>query len=232
MRKKQEVAEILEKTKLFAGVPREQIEVLLSQNTGGLKKYRKGELLISAGDNPEAISVVISGTVLVNRFAKDGTELVVHVLKERKTIGIEFVQNPQYRSYYNYIAQTDVTVYSIPQSIFTENTFVQNEIEKQLLFNMVGLLSHENLRQAQKMFILSMGSIRRKMMAFLFYEYQKTNSREFDISFNRESLAAYLCVNRSALSREIGLMEKEGLFTTKGKHFTVSDQIVQMNLKL
>ena len=44
---------------------------------------------------------------------------------------------------------------------------------------------------------------------------------EFDIPYSREALAAFLCVNRSALSRELGRMEQEGILQTKGKRFAL-----------
>ena len=230
-KKDSEIINILSKTKLFAGVSADVIEHIVT-SIGYVKKFHKKEILIRAGDIQDVICVVLKGTVMVNRLSPEGSESIVHVLKERKTIGIEYVNNPSYRSIFDFIAQTDVEIYCIDQKYLTKKTYIGEDAVNQLLLNMVNLMSHENLRQHQKLYILSMGSIKNKLQAFLYYEYEKCGVREFDISFNRESLAAYLCVNRSALSREISSMEKKGLIATKGKHFEIlDDSILKMDIK-
>lgn len=222
----EEITDILIRTRLFRNIPKQQVEELVFSNIGKLRFYYKGERILCCGDIIDAVSVVLRGTILVSLITKEGTESTVHVLKERKTVGLEVVENPFYKSAFDLTAQTDVALYSFPKLCFQNPELINEGVSRQLLLNVISLMTHENLRQNQKFHILSMGTIRKKLQLFLYYEYEKCNSREFDLSFNRETLATYLCINRSALSREISKMEKEGLIETKGKHIRILDDSI------
>ena len=62
-------------------------------------------------------------------------------------------------------------------------------------------------------------SIRGKLIAYLHTRSQTAGSTEFDIPFNRQQLADYLGVDRSALSAVISSLSKEGVFEVKRSHF-------------
>ena len=44
-------------------------------------------------------------------------------------------------------------------------------------------------------------------------------SREFTIPFNRQELADYLCVERSAMSATLGKLREEGILTFRKNFF-------------
>ena len=50
----------------------------------------------------------------------------------------------------------------------------------------------------------------------------QTQSREFDIPFDRQQLADYLNVERTALSKELGRMQNDGLIKVKKNHFKIN----------
>ena len=58
-------------------------------------------------------------------------------------------------------------------------------------------------------------------MTYLSLQSNFHQSREFDIPFNRQELADYLCLNRSKLSYELSQMQAEGLIRYKKNHFEV-----------
>ena len=47
----------------------------------------------------------------------------------------------------------------------------------------------------------------------------RENSRSFAIPFDRQQLADYLCIERSAMSAELSRLQKEGLLQTERCHF-------------
>ena len=63
--------------------------------------------------------------------------------------------------------------------------------------------------------------MRGKVLAFLEYEARCRGTNEFDIAFNRQELADYLCVDRAALSRELASLRDEGQFDFERNHFVV-----------
>ena len=62
-------------------------------------------------------------------------------------------------------------------------------------------------------------SIREKVMAYLSFESEKQKKKTFGIPFNRQQLADYLNVDRSALSNELSKMQKEGLLKVDKSRF-------------
>lgn len=64
-------------------------------------------------------------------------------------------------------------------------------------------------------------TMRGKVLAFLEYEARRRGTNEFDIAFNRQELADYLCVDRAALSRELAGLRDEGQFDFERNHFVL-----------
>ncbi len=64
-----------------------------------------------------------------------------------------------------------------------------------------------------------------KLLSYLSAESARQSSLSFDIPFDRQQLADYLCIDRAAMSTEISKLQKEGFIKTNRNHFelTVSD---------
>ena len=84
---------------------------------------------------------------------------------------------------------------------------------------MVRILAEKNRMLNQKIRYLSKRTTREKLLAYLAVQAQQNHSREFTIPFDRQGLADYLCVERSALSAEISRLRKEGLLETDRSFF-------------
>ena len=77
--------------------------------------------------------------------------------------------------------------------------------------NLFDLLSRRNAALTEKIEITSKSSLREKVLAYLSLEAQKTGSMKVTIPLSRSEMADYLCTNRSALSRELANMKKDGI---------------------
>ena len=82
-------------------------------------------------------------------------------------------------------------------------------------------LAVKTLELNRKIEILSHRSTQDRLMAYLRSVAQQKESVEFDIPFDRQQLADYLCVERSALSAEISRLSKLGLITSRKNRFTI-----------
>ena len=83
------------------------------------------------------------------------------------------------------------------------------------------MLAVKTIELNRKIDILSHRSTQDRLMAYLRSVAQQKGSAEFDIPFDRQQLADYLCVERSALSAEISRLSKLGLITSRKSHFTL-----------
>ena len=77
--------------------------------------------------------------------------------------------------------------------------------------NMFFAISEKNRRLVQKLGHMSKRSTREKLISYLSEEAKKQNTASFTIPFNRQQLADFLSVDRSAMSNELCKMRDDGL---------------------
>ncbi|MEG2539659.1 MAG: helix-turn-helix domain-containing protein, partial [Clostridium sp.] len=119
------------------------------------------------------------------------------------------------------IAESDATIMMIDyhRALFSCSnscSFHNNIIE-----NMVYIIANKNLQLTRKIEHISKRTIRDKIISYLSTQKSITKSNSFTIPFNRQELADYLGVDRSALSKELSKMAGEGIINYCKNHFEV-----------
>ena len=87
--------------------------------------------------------------------------------------------------------------------------------------NLFFAISEKNRKLVQKLTFMSKRTTREKLIAYLSEEAKRQNSSEFSIPFNRQQLADFLSVDRSAMSNELCKMRDEGLIVFEKNRFTL-----------
>ena len=95
-----------------------------------------------------------------------------------------------------------------------------------LIRNLLMVMASKNLGLTRKINNISPKTIRGKLSSYLSTQAQRQNSNEFTIPFNRQQLADYLGVDRSAMSHELSRMQKEGLLIVQKNRFYVKEKLV------
>ena len=93
------------------------------------------------------------------------------------------------------------------------------QFHQRLISNLLKIIATKNMILTRKMSYITHKTIRGRLLAFLEDQAERAKSNIFEIPFNRNELADYLCVDRSAMSRELGRMKKEGLLDFDRKTF-------------
>ena len=93
------------------------------------------------------------------------------------------------------------------------------QFHQRLISNLLKIIATKNMMLNRKMSYITHKTIRGRLLAFLEDQAERAKSNIFEIPFNRNELADYLCVDRSAMSRELGRMKKEGLLDFNRKTF-------------
>lgn len=93
------------------------------------------------------------------------------------------------------------------------------DFHHKLIANLLAIMAKKNTLLNAKMSYLTHKTIRGRVLAYLDDQAEKARSDKFTIPYNRNELADYLCVDRSALSRELRKMKQEGLLDYKSKTF-------------
>ena len=97
------------------------------------------------------------------------------------------------------------------------------EYHGRLIRNLLTISAQKNLILSRRIFHTSPKSIRGRLLSYLSFQASSQGSSEFTIPFNRQQLADYLSVDRSALSNELGKMQKDGLLKVNKNHFIIRD---------
>ena len=80
---------------------------------------------------------------------------------------------------------------------------------------------------SDKMEIISKRTTREKIMTYLLSEAEKKHNQRFEIPFSRNELADYLCVERSAMSRELSKMQQDKLIRYTKNNFELLESNFQ-----
>lgn len=185
------------------------------------KRYKKNEYIFRAGEAIQYIFVVLSGSVAIIEDDYWGNRSIIDYLLPNQTYGISYAYSKIDTYPISAIAKTNAVVLLIDvDKIFSPcgNHCVHHS---QLIRNAVEIISEQNIALIDKIEHLSKRTTKDKILAFLSYSSKKAKSNTFDIPFDRQELADYLSVDRSALSNELSKLKKEGLLNYHKNHFTL-----------
>ena len=211
----------LQKSMLFRGMTEPEIIKALQALEAHEKRYEKGETLLIAGTITERMGLVLEGSVTIESNDAWGNRTIIsHVGK-----GQVFAET--YALMKNEPMLVDVTASEDCRILFLRSSRIQSlnsSLESWALKYITNLLTismHKNLILSGRSFHTAPKTIRGRVMAYLNSVSLQRRSREFDIPFDRQQLADYLNLERSALSKELGKMQREGLISCRKNHFII-----------
>lgn len=211
----------LQKSMLFHDMTESEITKALQVLEAHEKSYEKGETLLIAGTITERIGLVLEGSVTIESNDAWGNRTIIsHVGK-----GQVFAET--YALLVNEPMLVDVTASEDCLILFLRTGGIQslkNSLDPWALKYITNLLTismHKNLILSGRSFHTAPKTIRGRVMAYLNSVSLQRQSREFDIPFDRQQLADYLNLERSALSKELGKMQKDGLVSCRKNHFII-----------
>lgn len=209
----------LQKTMLFKGMTEDEMTDALDAMQARVRTCQKGEIILYAGAVTNVMGLVLEGSVNIESNDMWGNRtLLSHVgrgqffaesyaLLEGEPLLVDAVANEKSR------------VLMLQVSNLAGR--FQNSWTFKLLKNLVTIASRKNLTLSARIFHTAPKTVRGRVMAYLNAVALQKQQREFDIPFDRQQLADYLNLDRSALSKELGKMQKEGIITFHKNHFCI-----------
>ena len=204
---------------VFYGMNDEELRGLLECFNARIRRYEKDEMIIRQGDMIANIYLILDGEVNIEKDSYWGRRIIISRLSRNDNLALSFVGSKDVESSVDAIAIKDTLVLILSYEKCT--SMCQNACtrHKVLINNLFQILSRENIELIQKIENVSQKTIRDKLLTYLSNEAQKRHSNSFDIHFNRQDLADYLNVDRSAMSFELSKLQKEGLIEYDKNHF-------------
>lgn len=201
------------------------------------RNYKKSELIFLEGDSLNHIGVVIHGEVQMIKEGIWGTKSILALIRKGGVFGETFVCGNSAQSCVSFQANSECTVLFLSLKKVLRSCNQSCFKHHQLIENMVTLIAKKNMQLLEKLEILSKKTIREKILTYLSQHVQTSGKHYFTSPMGRLELADYLCVDRSALTRELAHMKAEGLldydkntFLLKPSHYT-KKVFVRQNLE-
>lgn len=220
----EEYLEILQKNRLLEGIPCEVIRTaILPFST--VKKYDRGTALFLPNDRVTRVNILLSGRVKLVYYMENGDQDIRNLILPPKLIGVDLICTRTKLSPYQAVAVEPCTVLSFPSELILRPGRLPEKDRLTCTDNLLLILSHINMQNEYRLAILAQNGLRERIRVYLTMQANKAQSKTFRIPFSREEMAAFLRVNRSCLSHELSMMEKEGLLRFSKNEFTLLKDI-------
>ena len=204
---------------LFDGIEDEQISDAIKLLNGQIKKIKKDSFIVKLGGKMTSAGLLLKGKVESSFQNENFDQITMHTFSDGYLFGEALVINGAKNSPVQVRAVEDSIVLFIDlEMIYTVAD--SSPIRTLLAENLIKSLAKKNLILNQKVRILSQKSLRDRIYIYL-ASLPKDKNGYVKVPFTQTALAEYLGVNRSALSRELGRMQNEGVLKVDGRRIKV-----------
>ena len=201
--------EILTKTALFKDMSIEEITSLLATLDSEIKGYKKGETILETGDINKKIALVIEGIIHITKLDYLGNLSIIAVINPGELFGESYALSPGEKLGVSAVTETDSKILFIDVEKFKDEKISELKSFKMFYTNLMHILANKNIQMSKKLDHLTKRSIREKIISYLSQVSIEAGSNIFEIPLNRQQMADYLCIDRSALSRELMNLKSE-----------------------
>ena len=212
---------ILKRTKLFSGVGEEDIASLLSCLGARKKEYKKGEYILREGEHISDIFILVEGKIHIQKDDYWGNRAIVNRIAVGEMFGEAYIAPESGALLNDVVAVEDSTVIFFDVRRIITVCSSACRFHALVVQNLFFAISEKNKMLVQKLGHISKRTTREKLISYLSEEAKRQNSASFAIPFNRQQLADFLSVDRSAMSNELCKMRDAGMLTFEKNQFTL-----------
>ena len=215
----EEIVKIIKKNQLFIGLNDETIKNVLKEIKYYIKTYSKGEIIANEDDECRSLSLVLDGTVEIQRLYSNGKYIVLSRIFEGDVFGEALVFSKAKTYPATVIALSECKVLFINKSDILK--ICSNE--EKILENFVSLLSDKVFILNSKIKSISFKSIRQKVINYILNEVKKQKDNSIILKNTKEEIASLLGIPRPSLSRELINLRNMNYIEFNRKKITILD---------
>ncbi len=204
---------------LFAGIAAESFEGMLGCLNVKKFSYEKDAVILLSGDAVNFVGLILSGGARVIKEDMGGRSTIVTELSACELFGEAFACAGVGRSPVTVQAAEKSEILFLDYKKIVTSCASACPFHTALIENMLKLIARKNIMLSQKIEILSKSTTREKLLTF--FDMHRGAAKRFTIPYNREELARYLCVDRSAMSKELCRMRDEGMIRFQKNQFEI-----------
>ena len=213
--------EFLKKTIIFKGMTEDELDDALKALMAREREYDKDGYILHAGDTTDDMGLVLEGSVrietsdiwgdrtILSHVGKGGFFAETYALMKDEPLLVDAVANERCRVLF--LSTGHLSSRSQDPALW----------RVRLMSNLLTISTRKNLVLSGRSLHTSTKSIRGRVTAYLSSVSLQEGSNEFDIPFDRQQLADYLNIERTALSKELSKMQKDGMISVRKSHFRI-----------
>ena len=218
--------DVLKACPLFSGIALTDLSALLDCLGAQKLFFRKARQILTEGDPARYVGIVLSGSVQIEKLDYYGNRSILAQAAAGELFAESFACAKAPQMPVSVVALEDTCVLMIDCDRITTGCSNACGFHSRLIANLLQVVADRNLQLSQKIEITAKRTTREKLMAYLLSQAKISGSDSFTIPFDRQALADYLQVERSAMSAEISKLRKEGALESKKNHFRLFRQEV------
>ena len=222
METRAQLAAVFRKSLLAEGMEAGEIEEFLSLSRVRLMSFAKGSVIFHDGDMPRCLYMLVEGEVHIQKDSFTGRRIFLSEIDEPGDVfgEVYLLLRKPYDMYVE--AVRDTKLLAIDSEAFSLQEAAGSHAALLVQQNLMRVLARKAYFMHTKLKILASGSLRERIIRFLFWSMDAGGSVRLDIT--RETWASYLTVARPSLSRELSVMQAEGILQVDGRHIRVLDK--------
>lgn len=216
---------VLRNSPFFQGMTDQEILSVLHCVNGMTIQKEKDEYILRVGDSTEAMGLVLSGSVLSIQEDLWGHRNIVDRVGVGEYFAEPFAATPGAVLNVSVVVAENSEILLLNMNRLMQTCATACTHHNKLIRNLVSVMARKVLNLNSKITHMGKRSTRDKILSYLSAESMKQGKLAFDIPYDRQQLADYLCVERAAMSAELSKLRKEGYLKTNRNHFELFTQI-------
>ena len=215
--------DILKKAVLFKGIDAGDLPTMLNCLNATIKSVPKNGYIFRIGEQIKYVALVIDGCVHIQSSDYWGNLNILNVIRPGDIFGEAYAAGAKEPMINDAVAAKDSVILFIDiQHILTVCPSACG-FHSLLISNLFSVLAEKNRNLASKLRHITRRTTREKLLSYLSEQGRRASASEFEIPFNRQQLADFLAVDRSAMSNELSKMRDEGILEFKRNRFILKD---------
>ena len=215
----------LTNTQLFRGINEDEIAELLHCLAPRERKFQKDDVIFRAGSPVNEIGLIKFGSVNIVVNLYWGNRIIFGHVGKGEVFAENFAAIPGKELVCDVVACAETEVLFLNMQKLLTTCERACAFHTRLIMKMLRISAQKNLNMSSRMMHTASRSLRERLLSYFSEQALEHGSPHFTIPFNRQQLAEYLGVNRSAMSNELSKMQEDGFLTYHRNEFTLKETI-------
>lgn len=211
--------QVLQSSQLFQNIEPDQIRLLLDCLHATVNTYQKGEFILHRGEPTRRMGIVLEGTAHIIKEDFWGNRVIVGPSGPGQLFAESYACLGSENLAVSVVAATTTRVMFLDVARLFQSCSTACGFHTEMIHNLTRVLASRNLMLTQKVEHMAQKTTREKLLSYLSGEAQRAGSAKFTIPYDRQELADYLSVDRSAMCTELSKLQKQGILRCHKKQF-------------